>query len=208
MFPPKNRKAVLFGVVLVLAVVVVGAVDASRMTNSSVTEVVDPWAVVDVTHYAWGGHAYDIPVEPDTGAHWTVIGEWRFGVYKYYEYASLDVDWNGSGWDISNANTTTNITDFAVCDGAACGSQQDSHGYGYRLQAFANQTASTIYNLYSVTFSVSSVDDGTTLTGTPCDYDTAVSAPAPYVWAAVDYGTFESAQSCNNTGTSLTIPYE
>jgi len=203
-----KRMSVVSG--LLLVAIVLGVVGGSAKARSSRADVVDPWAVVDVTHYAWGGSAYDIPVEPDTGEHWTVTAHWQYSDQHYYEYGSLDVDWNGSGWDISNASTTTNITDYAVCDGAACGSVFEWHGYGYRLQAAVNDPppGRQLYALQSVTFTVSSVDDGYTLTGTPCDYDTVVSSPEPHVWGAVDYGTFEIPESCNNTGTSLTIPYE
>ena len=195
--------------VLLLVAIVLGVVGAAAKARSSTDAVVDPWAVVDVTHYAWGGSAYDLPVEPDTGEHWTVTARWRFGDdNNYYEYGSLDVDWNGSSWVISNASTTSNIIDYNICDGPECGSQLDPHGYGYRLQADANYYYGYFYTLYSVTFTVSSVDDGYTLTGTPCDYDTAVSNPEPYVYGAIDYGPFELNKSCNNTGTSLVIPYE
>jgi len=193
--------------VLLLVVIVLGVMVAGAKARSPTDVVVDPWAVVDVTHYAWSGSAYDIPVEPDTGEHWTVTARWTYGALSYYEYGSLDVDWNGSSWVISNAGTTSNIFGYNICDGAECGSQLDPHGYGYRLQAGVN-TAVPPYGIYSVTFTVSSVDDGYTLTGTPCDYDTAVSNPEPYVYGAIDYAPFEINMSCSNTGTSLSIPYE
>jgi len=90
-----KRMSVVSGLLLVM--IVLGVVVGGAKARSPTEAVVDPWAVVDVTHYAWGGSAYDIPVEPETGEHWTVTARWRFGDDKnYYEYGSLDVDWNGS----------------------------------------------------------------------------------------------------------------
>jgi hypothetical protein len=63
-------------------------------------------------------------------------------------------------------------------------------------------------NLKSVTFHATSVHDGHELTGTPCTQGTAVSPVHPYVFAVTNTGTFETSQSCNNTGPSLVLPYD
>lgn len=201
-----KRKALGLASILVVAAVV-ALVATGTFQKARLAAAEDPVAVLEAVHYAWGGTAYDMPVEPQTGEHVAVTVTFTGPPLAPVQYvASVDVDWNGSSWVLSNASVTGWISGFAICDGEQCGSQIDPHGYGYKLQV---QTVPVSpYNPYRADFLVSSVDDGYTLTGTPCDCDTSGSNPAPYVSGVTDRGFFEASLSCSNTGASLAIPYE
>jgi hypothetical protein len=182
---------------------------AGQMVRAPAPVSDDPVGVLEAVHYAWSGSAYDVPVQPDTGEHVNVTVTFAQpppGAPRQV-VGWVDVDWDGSDWVLSNAYAPAGIDGYAICDAEACGSQLDPHGYGYKLQVQTIPPGGGYYtNL--VEFLVSSVDDGYTLTGSPCDEDTLVSNPPPYVFGVTDTGPFETLPDCGNTGASLAIPYD
>ena len=200
------------GVLAAVVLVVAFAVRPSRGAPIALQLPMDPWAVVEVSHRVWENQNYTDPVEPDTGAHWEVYARWwaSWALPTWHtETGSLDVDWNGSTWVMSNAVTTSNITQYDTCDVGACGSPTLDHGYAFKLMAFVNNPENVGgRGLVDVRFTASPVDDGWRLTGSPCQQGSAVSPIYPYYFAVVDDGPFESSRSCDNTGPSLTLAFE
>jgi hypothetical protein len=98
---------------------------------------------------------------------------------------------------MSNAQTTSNILAYFTCGVGACGDEALDHGYSFKLMAkLNNPTSGGGHSLIKVEFE-GSPDDGN-----------AVSPVYPYVFVATDTGYFETSYSCDNTGPSLTLPYD
>ena len=76
-------------------------------------------SALGVTHLTTNGENA-IPVEPDTGESWAIKAYWNtagsgVGCLEYTETATVDVDWNGSSWVLSNETVTAHILD-SLCD--------------------------------------------------------------------------------------------
>jgi hypothetical protein len=198
-----------YAVGLGLAAAALLGIVAASLVRAPAQVADDPVGVLEAVHYAWSGSAYDIPVEPSTGEHVRVTVTFAQPPpgAPMQVVGWVDVDWNGSSWVLSNAYAPTGIAGYTICDAEACGSQVDSHGYGYKLQVMTQPPPGS-FSTHLVEFLVSSVDDGYTLTGSPCDEDTVVSNPPPYVFGVTDTGPFETLPDCANSGASLAIPYE
>jgi hypothetical protein len=199
----RNRFLAAFGL-LALALLFAGTIVPGRQASVP-AQAADPVGVVVVDHYSIDLNKQIVdPVEPYTGENWSITAKWAD---NYTETGYVRVDWNGSSWVLSGAQYTTRITAYAAYSNHTCGTQQAPHGYGYKLEAMVNEYHGG-YGLVSVTFDVSSVDDGYTLTGTPCSHTNSVSPVQVWVWQAVDTGTFEGSFSPNNNGPGLTLPYQ
>jgi hypothetical protein len=164
-----------------------------------------------VDHYAKSGQYYIVAVEPNTGESWDITGTWQStGQQDVVQTASADVDWNGSGWTVSNKSTTTLIVDIDVFDGDTCGSILDEHGYSYDLIARLLDPVMIGHNIYylaTVAFATTSVDDGYELIDDPC-YEGSSVSPDNEPYSNVDYGPFEATYSCNAVGPSLSLTYQ
>src|SRR3990172_9462677 len=145
--------------VMVVAVLLIGSVAIRPSTAPTAAQASsDPYAVVEVSHLAWDGDEYVIPVEPNTGAHWEVYARWyaSWALPAWLtETGSLDVDWNGRSWVISNAQYTNNILNYATCGAGACGSPTLDHGYAFKLMAVVNDPDGNGRPLVDVKFTAS-----------------------------------------------------
>jgi hypothetical protein len=198
-----------YAVGLGLAAAALLGIAAASLVRAPAQVADDPVGVLEAVHYAWSGSAYDVPVQPDTGEHVAVTVNFAIdfppgGPRQVVGW--VDVDWNGSNWVLSNAYAPAGIAGYTICSAEDCGSQVDPHGYGYKLQVGTQPPIG--YHTSLVEFLVSSADDGYTLTGSPCDQDTLVSNPPPYVFGVTDTGPFETLPDCANSGATLAIPYE
>jgi hypothetical protein len=160
---------------------------------------------VIVSHQTTGGTF----VEPNTGESWTITATWvpQFApCTPQTENAYATVDWNGSGWTLSNITTTNHIIGIGVCDvSGSCGSAAGPRAY--MLKADINHVAPG-GNLQSVTFTTTSVDDGYTINMSNCTTTSTSVTPTSQTFSATDFGTFECDYACANVvGPTLTITY-
>lgn len=177
-----------------------------------------PWsrtAAVDVSYLVpngGGGGTSDMPVEPSGNTTWNITAYWNstgfLPCYEHSETASVTVSWSGTGWTLSNKNTTTNITDIDICAEDTC-SEEDTHSHGYRLSAEVGDALwlGRTHNLRQVVFATTAVSDGYELDTALCELDDAVTVTSQS-FSATDSGTFECHYSCDNSGTTLDITYE
>jgi hypothetical protein len=64
-----------------------------------------------------GGGGSTYLVEPNSGESWTITAHWQAAaacVTPYTEVATVDVDWNGSVWVLSNETLTDSIVDISA----------------------------------------------------------------------------------------------
>jgi hypothetical protein len=104
-------------------------------------------ATMNVEHSTVGGAS--VPVEPDSGESWTITAYWntQYGTpcSERSETAGVDVDWNGSGWVVSNKSTTSNILDMKVCTaGLGCLSGGTLHDFEYQLAVDITELLSNV----------------------------------------------------------------
>jgi hypothetical protein len=164
-------------------------------------------AVLTVSHQASG----PVWVEPNTGETWDIAATWNSaGVIcpnPTIEVAAVTVDWNGSGWTLSNKNLTAHIVDIQVCDvSGSCGTAVGPRAYKFRIDV--KDPGPGGQNLQSVAFTTTSVDDGLTIDNSNCTTTTTAVSPTSQTFSATDYGSFECDYACANvTGPSLTITY-
>jgi hypothetical protein len=164
-------------------------------------------AVLTVLHQVSGGTW----VEPNTGESWDITATWNSaGVLcpnPTVQVATVTVDWNGSGWTLSNKNLTGDIVDVQVCNiSGSCGSAVGPRAY--KLRVDINDPIAGPQNLQSVAFVTTSVDDGFTIDLSSCTTTTTAVSPTSQTFSATDYGSFECDYACANvTGPSLTITY-
>jgi hypothetical protein len=164
-------------------------------------------AVLTVLHQVSGGTW----VEPNTGETWDITATWNIAgticVTPLVEHATVTVDWNGSGWTLSNKNLPADILDLQVCDvSGSCGSAVGPRAYKFRLDV--RDPAPGLNNLQSVVFTTTSVDDGLTIDLSSCTTTTTAVSPTSQTFSATDFGSFECDYACANvTGPSLTITY-
>jgi hypothetical protein len=165
--------------------------------------------VLDVRHFKNNGTT---EIEPTTGESWEITGHWNpaAGICNgTHETASVDVDWNGTGWTLSNTSLTTNIVGISVCDisGSDCGSTTGKRAY--RLLVDVNDPASTTLHLQQVSFVTTSVDNGVEFDMmTPCSVTANTVTPTSQNFAAQDNGGFECGFNCTATGATVTIVYQ
>jgi len=167
-------------------------------------------ATMNVEHSTVGGAA--VPVEPDSGETWTIIAFWNTApgggpCLEYSEQASVDVDWNGSSWVVSNKSTTTNILDMKVCTtDVGCESGGTLHDSGYQLAVNITDPVGA-YNLRLVSFASSSIDDGYELNLGTCTLGDSVT-PTSASFVASDSGPFECSYECQTGAPTAYILYE
>lgn len=163
-------------------------------------------------------------VEPDTGETWTITATWVQATQPIgqcqsrNETAYVDVDWSGTGWTTSNESLTTNILDIAVCDVAMCESSGGAkHGHSYKLFVDITDITSTTFNLQSVAFVASNIDDGNVLDPaggpTDCEQLGATVSPVASTYSNTDSPgnwTNRCPFACNTGGStpSVTITYQ
>ena len=166
------------------------------------------------------------PVEPDTGETWQVVAKYRktssgtaCDCATLTFTASVDVDWNGTGWTAtctSGCNAIGGpIHAVSVCTTNSC-TGTSSHGWGYELMVdvdnnlFALPCASQANNarLFEVAYGTTSVDSGNLVDTGDCTLDDAVD-PTSQSWTATDTGAFECTFTCESvSGPSVTIQYD
>ena len=169
--------------------------------------------------YTSGGTTY--AVMPDDGETWSITAKWRDGragynCALYEEVASVTVSWNGSAWVLSNQNVTNNITGFALCaHGTGCSGSYLQSVFGYRL--LVNIIDPVInYNLDTVYYETSSVDDGTQILGglTPCSNLGTTVSPTSQTFATTvgpinDWGDGRCPFTCSaSNGPTVTLTYQ
>ena len=170
-------------------------------------------ATLSVEHRTTGANTD--PVEPDTGETWSITAYWNTaGVgncLERSETASVDVDWNGSGWVVSNKSTTSNILDMKVCTaGLGCLSGGTLHDFEYQLAIDITDPVSLglySYNLRRVDFTASNIDDGNVLDLGVCTLGTSVTRTAAS-FSQSDSGPFECSFDCQSGAPSVTIAYQ
>lgn len=170
-------------------------------------------ATLNVEHSTSGGST--TPVEPASGETWTITAYWdtATGVpcLEHSETASVDVDWNGSSWVVSNKSTTSNILDMKVCTtDTGCQSGGTLHDSGYQLAVDITNPVTisgTPYNLRLVTFTSSSVDDGYELNLGTCTLGNSVT-PTSDSFSQSDAGPFECDFACQSGAPTVNITYE
>jgi hypothetical protein len=168
-------------------------------------------SVLDVAHAKSYGE-YVVPVEPDTGESWSITAYWNtedVPCAERSETATVDVDWTGSSWALSNKSLATNIVDIGLCPLASLScTSVGSHSGGYRLVVDVRDPAVAIYNLRQVVYTTTSVDDGYLLNLASCTLGSDVS-PTSQSFSQTDSGSFECELTCSTiTGPSLTIAYQ
>jgi hypothetical protein len=174
--------------------------------------------VLHVEAYATPTPGAEAAVEPDTGESWNITAYWNtagggVGCKEHTETASVDVDWSGSSWALSNESTTTNIVDIDVCDTDEWCSDTDS--YGYKLIVDITDPVSIpphSYNLRQVVYTTTSVDDGYELEMEGCTLGNSVS-PTSQTNSQTDSGPFTFASGrclfgCGVSGATIYIYYE
>ncbi len=163
-------------------------------------------------------HVYDpestnTAVEPDTGESWSIAAYWNTALpipcFQWTETATVDVDWNGRAWVLSNKTLTANIVDIQLCSTDMwCTNLSEDHTYGYKLIVDINDPDLSINgNLRQVVYTTSSVDDGHLLNLGPCSLGSSVS-PTTQSFSETDSGAFECGFDCDASGPSLVFEYE
>jgi len=160
---------------------------------------------------------YVVPVEPDSGESWGITAYWNtagggVNCLEIIENATVDVDWNGSSWVLSNKTLTANIVGIYLCsqDSLNCSTVNGTHSAGYKLVVDLTDPVGTgpPYNLRKVDYATTSVDDGYELDMEQCTLGGSVS-PTSQSFSQTDTGGFECELTCSTiSGPSLTIAYE
>jgi hypothetical protein len=163
--------------------------------------------VIEVAHKTTGVDW----VEPNTGETWQIDVEWdpSNGVCTpHLEQANATVDWNGSGWSVSNFVATANILNVTVCDiSGSCGSTAGPRAYAL-LVNLNDPIPVTLQNLHSVTFTTTSVDGGFTIPLNTCVTSSTAVTPTSQTFTATDTGNFECAYACGSvSGASISLTY-
>ena len=170
-------------------------------------------ATMNVEHSTTGGAS--VPVEPDSGETWTITAYWntQYGTpcSERSETASVDVDWNGSGWVVSNKSTTSNILDMKWCTtDVGCESGGTLHDSGYQLAVDITDRVTVgpnTYNLRLVTFTASNIDDGYELDLGTCTLGNSVT-PTSSSFSGSDSGSFECSFDCQTGAPTVNITYQ
>ena len=165
-------------------------------------------AMVDVLHQASG----TTWVEPNTGETWDITVSWNIAGFgncpaPTVQVGGVTVDWNGSGWTLSNKVMPAGIVDIQVCDiSGTCASTTGPRAY--RLKVDITDPFSGPNNLQSVVFTTTAVDDGFTIDNSDCSTTTTTVTPTSQTFTATDNGGFECDFACANiTGPAVTITY-
>ena len=159
-------------------------------------------------------------VEPDSGESWNITAYWNaagigWGCNENNETATVDVSWDGSSWSLSNVNTTSHIRNISICSGNTCDGGDTTHAWDYKLIVDITDPNAIGYNLRTVQYTTTSVDDGYTIedpteTYGDCYTDTSVS-PTSQSNTANDtppggyWGAGRCGFSCSVTGGSITL---
>ncbi len=163
-------------------------------------------------------HVYDpestnTAVEPDTGESWRITAYWNtpppIPCFQATETATVDVDWNGSAWVLSNKSLTTNIVDIQLCStDMYCTTPTEDHAYGYTVIVDINDPIQFgTHHLRQVVYTTSAVDDGHLLNLGTCSLGNSVS-PTTQSFSQTDSGAFECAFDCDASGPSIILEYE
>ncbi len=163
-------------------------------------------------------HVYDpestnTTVEPDSGESWSITSYWNSALplpcFEWTETATVDVNWNGSAWVLSNTTLTNNITGIELCSTDMwCTNLSEDHAYGYKLKVKINDPdQADSYNLRQVVYTTSVVDDGYLLNLGSCSLGSSVS-PTTQSFSETDSGPFECGFNCDASGPSLVLEYE
>jgi hypothetical protein len=167
-------------------------------------------------------------VQADSGESWSITAYWNtagFGdCWERSETATVDVDWNGSAWVLSNKSLTTNIVGIDICSGDTCDGGDTTLGWNYKLTVDITDPVAvglTNYNLRTVQYTTTSVDDGYTIedpTETYGDcYEDASVSPTSQSNTAYDIGpgppagswtTVRCGYSCDVVGGTITLNFD
>jgi hypothetical protein len=172
-------------------------------------------AMVEVFHATTGGSPS--PVEPNTGETWRIVAYWGpdsgggGSCIDHTEIGYATVDWNGSGWTVSNTTLTTNIVGIDVCDTSSCTRESDPGPVpqrSYKLKVNLNDPVTGGgFHLRQVVFTTTAVDDGNVLNTSTCETGASVS-PTSQAFGTTDTGAFECSYVCGSiTGPTVTITY-
>ncbi len=162
-------------------------------------------------------HVYDpestnVTVEPDSGESWSITAYWNTNsppCAEMAEVATVDVDWNGSAWVLSNTTLTANITAIDLCSTDMwCTNLSEDHAYGYKLKVkLTDPVPGGPFHLRQVVYTTSAVDDGFLLNLGSCSLGSSVS-PTTQSFSETDSGGFECGFDCDASGPSLVLEYE
>jgi hypothetical protein len=150
-------------------------------------------------------------VEPNTGETWQIDAEWdpSNGICTpVIETGYVTVDWNGSGWTLSNYTPGTDFVHISVCNiSGSCA--MASGPRAYQLMVDLNDPITGGQNLHSVTFTTTSVDGGFAITTNNCTTTSTAVTPTSQSFSATDTGTFECSFACGSvTGASIALTYQ
>lgn len=166
--------------------------------------------VLDVRHFKNNGTT---EIEPTTGESWEITAHWNpapggLSCAGSHETASVDVDWNGTSWALSNMSLTTNIVGISVCD-ISGGCATTTGARAYRLLVDVNDPLPNNYNLQEVSFATTAVNNGVEFDMMiPCAVTANTVTPTTQTFAASDNSSFECGFNCNATGAVVTIVYQ
>lgn len=189
--------------------------------NNTCTNDATKTSALSVDHRSGTPPGATTVVTPNTGEDWDFTVTWVVAPpcnpgESVEENGSFDVDWNGSGWTLSNANLPAHVNNISICDTSfTCASLNPSRSYKVILDVDDNFLhnfggGNVQVNLQSVDYATDSVDNGLRFTNMLCSTTTAVT-PTSQSWGGQDAPgdwTGRCPFNCTvGTGASVTITY-